>query len=112
MGALGVHREGNRMVCWCIPGKLQSLAEKEVKGAVYSMGEFNGKLLASINSTVKLPQGPGYPREEFPSELGGGSTTRLKVSLRSGGLGCSELLCACSIVLALAHTSVPSGASV
>lgn len=35
-----------------IPGKLQSLAEKEVKGAVYSMVEFNGKLLASINSTV------------------------------------------------------------
>jgi len=35
-----------------IAGKLQSLAEKEVKGAVYSMVEFNGKLLASINSTV------------------------------------------------------------
>ncbi|NXJ72732.1 DDB1 protein, partial [Rostratula benghalensis] len=35
-------------------GKLQSLAEKEVKGAVYSMVEFNGKLLASINSTVRL----------------------------------------------------------
>ncbi|TRY96321.1 hypothetical protein DNTS_021823 [Danionella cerebrum] len=27
---------------------------KEVKGAVYSMVEFNGKLLASINSTVRL----------------------------------------------------------
>lgn len=33
-------------------GKLQTVAEKEVKGAVYSMVEFNGKLLASINSTV------------------------------------------------------------
>lgn len=41
-----------------IPGKLQSLAEKEVKGAVYSMVEFNGKLLASINSTVRLLQDP------------------------------------------------------
>lgn len=41
-----------------IPGKLQSLAEKEVKGAVYSMVEFNGKLLASINSTVGLLQVP------------------------------------------------------
>lgn len=41
-----------------IPGKLQSLAEKEVKGAVYSMVEFNGKLLASINSTVGLSQDP------------------------------------------------------
>lgn len=34
-------------------GKLQTVAEKEVKGAVYSMVEFNGKLLASINSTVR-----------------------------------------------------------
>uniref|UniRef100_A0A673MWR0 DNA damage-binding protein 1 n=1 Tax=Sinocyclocheilus rhinocerous TaxID=307959 RepID=A0A673MWR0_9TELE len=31
-----------------------TVAEKEVKGAVYSMVEFNGKLLASINSTVRL----------------------------------------------------------
>lgn len=36
------------------PGKLQTVAEKEVKGAVYSMVEFNGKLLASINSTVRF----------------------------------------------------------
>lgn len=36
-----------------LPGKLQTVAEKEVKGAVYSMVEFNGKLLASINSTVR-----------------------------------------------------------
>jgi hypothetical protein len=35
-------------------GKLQTVAEKEVKGAVYSMVEFNGKLLASINSTVSI----------------------------------------------------------
>lgn len=35
-------------------GKLQTVAEKEVKGAVYSMVEFNGKLLASINSTVSV----------------------------------------------------------
>lgn len=34
-------------------GKLQTVAEKEVKGAVYSIVEFNGKLLASINSTVR-----------------------------------------------------------
>lgn len=46
------------IVLICIPGKLQSLAEKEVKGAVYSMVEFNGKLLASINSTVRLPKLP------------------------------------------------------
>ncbi len=49
-------------VCVCVeswgvsvcPGKLQTVAEKEVKGAVYSMVEFNGKLLASINSTVSF----------------------------------------------------------
>ena len=47
-------------VCVCVccmfrcEGKLQTVAEKEVKGAVYSMVEFNGKLLASINSTVSV----------------------------------------------------------
>lgn len=35
-------------------GKLTQVTEKEVKGAVYSLGEFNGKVLASINSTVRL----------------------------------------------------------
>ncbi|XP_014287545.1 DNA damage-binding protein 1 [Halyomorpha halys] len=35
-------------------GKLHQAAEKEVKGACYSLSEFNGKLLASINSTVRL----------------------------------------------------------
>ena len=29
------------------------IAEKEVKGAVYSLVEFNGKVLAGINSTVR-----------------------------------------------------------
>lgn len=35
-------------------GKLQQVAEKEVKGACYSLVEFNGKLLASVNSTVSV----------------------------------------------------------
>jgi len=35
-------------------GKLTQVAEKEIKGAAYSMLSFNGKLLASINSTVRL----------------------------------------------------------
>lgn len=35
-------------------GKLTQVAEKEVKGAVYTLVEFNGKVLASINSTVRL----------------------------------------------------------
>lgn len=33
-------------------GKLHQVAEKEIKGACYSLVEFNGRLLASINSTV------------------------------------------------------------
>ncbi|OXU25996.1 hypothetical protein TSAR_009174 [Trichomalopsis sarcophagae] len=35
-------------------GKLTQVAEKEIKGSCYSLVEFNGKLLASINSTVRL----------------------------------------------------------
>ena len=36
-------------------GKLTMVAEKEIKGAAYSMVAFNGKLLASVNSTVSRP---------------------------------------------------------
>ncbi|XP_044775752.1 DNA damage-binding protein 1 isoform X3 [Neomonachus schauinslandi] len=46
--------QGRIVVFQYSDGKLQTVAEKEVKGAVYSMVEFNGKLLASINSTVRL----------------------------------------------------------
>lgn len=35
-------------------GKLHQIAEKEIKGACYSLVEFNGKVLASINTTVRL----------------------------------------------------------
>ena len=35
-------------------GKLSQVAEKEIKGAAYTLVEFNGKLLASINSTVSI----------------------------------------------------------
>lgn len=35
-------------------GKLHQMAEKEIKGACYSLVEFNGKVLASINTTVRL----------------------------------------------------------
>jgi DNA damage-binding protein 1 len=35
-------------------GKLIQVAEKEIKGACYSLVEFNGKVLASINTTVRL----------------------------------------------------------
>ncbi|CAK7350159.1 unnamed protein product [Dovyalis caffra] len=35
-------------------GKLQLIAEKETKGAVYSLNAFNGKLLAAINQKIQL----------------------------------------------------------
>ncbi|RUS91294.1 hypothetical protein EGW08_000908 [Elysia chlorotica] len=35
-------------------GKLTMVAEKEIKGAAYSMVSFNTKLLVSVNSTVRL----------------------------------------------------------
>lgn len=34
--------------------KLTQITEKEVKGACYGMAEFNGKLLAAVNCTVRL----------------------------------------------------------
>ncbi|XP_018327485.1 DNA damage-binding protein 1 [Agrilus planipennis] len=34
--------------------KLTQISEKEIKGACHSLAEFNGKLLATINSTVRL----------------------------------------------------------
>ena len=42
----------NSVVGSFVSGKLVQVAEKEVKGAVYSLVEFNGKVLAGINSTV------------------------------------------------------------
>ena len=42
----------NSVVGTFVSGKLVQVAEKEVKGAVYSLVEFNGKVLAGINSTV------------------------------------------------------------
>ncbi|XP_055588358.1 DNA damage-binding protein 1 [Uranotaenia lowii] len=35
-------------------GSLTQVSEKEIKGACYSLVEFNGRVLASINSTVRL----------------------------------------------------------
>merc|ERR1719219_2172193 len=35
-------------------GKLSQVAEKEIKGSPYALVSFNGKLLTSINSTVRL----------------------------------------------------------
>ncbi|CAN8027231.1 unnamed protein product [Ixodes persulcatus] len=47
-------KQGRIIIFHWVDGKLQQVAEKEIKGAPYSLLEFNGKLLASINSTVRL----------------------------------------------------------
>ncbi|XP_072969615.1 DNA damage-binding protein 1 [Typha angustifolia] len=48
-------------------GKLQLIAEKETKGAVYSLNSFNGKLLAAINQKIQLYK--WMLREDGPREL-------------------------------------------
>lgn len=50
----GEPKQGRIIIFQFIDGKLNQIAEKEIKGAAYSLVEFNGKLLASINSTVRL----------------------------------------------------------
>lgn len=47
-------KQGRIVVFQWVDGKLEHVAEQEIKGAPYSMLEFNGKLLASVNSTVRL----------------------------------------------------------
>jgi len=45
-------KQGRIIIFQYIDGKLQQVAEKEIRGACYSLAAFNGKLLAAINSTV------------------------------------------------------------
>lgn len=47
-------KQGRLLVFHWNDNKLTTVSEKEIKGACYSLSEFNGKLLASINSTVRL----------------------------------------------------------
>ncbi|XP_054261134.1 DNA damage-binding protein 1 [Macrosteles quadrilineatus] len=47
-------KQGRIVIFHFHDGKLTQIAEKEIKGGCYSLVEFNGKLLASINSTVRL----------------------------------------------------------
>ena len=43
-------------------GKRVQVAEKEIKGACYSLSAFNSKLLASINSTVSSSKNKEWPK--------------------------------------------------
>lgn len=47
-------KQGRIIVFHFHEGKLNQVAEEEITGAAYTLLEFNGKLLASINSTVRL----------------------------------------------------------
>ncbi|XP_060526030.1 DNA damage-binding protein 1 isoform X2 [Cylas formicarius] len=47
-------KQGRILVFQWNDNKLSQISEKEIKGACYSLSEFGGKLLASINSTVRL----------------------------------------------------------
>ncbi|CAG9859415.1 unnamed protein product [Phyllotreta striolata] len=47
-------KTGRLLVFYWNDNKLTQISEKEIKGACYSLADFNGKLLASINSTVRL----------------------------------------------------------
>lgn len=50
----GILLQGRILVFTVEDGKLQLIAEKETKGAVYSLNAFNGKLLAAINQKIQL----------------------------------------------------------
>ncbi|XP_071453607.1 DNA damage-binding protein 1 [Hetaerina americana] len=47
-------KQGRILIFQWQDNKLTQVTEKEIKGACYSLLEFNGKLLASINNTVRL----------------------------------------------------------
>lgn len=47
-------KQGRIIVFHWSDNKLVQVSEKEIKGACYSLASFNGKLLATINSTVRL----------------------------------------------------------
>ncbi|KAJ8724163.1 hypothetical protein PYW07_008143 [Mythimna separata] len=47
-------KQGRILLFHWSEGKLVQTAEKEIKGGCYTLVEFNGKLLATINSTVRL----------------------------------------------------------
>ena len=60
VGAAFVHpeetepKQGRIIIFQWLDGKLQQIAEKEVKGACYCICEFQGKLLATVSNTVRL----------------------------------------------------------
>lgn len=47
-------KEGRLILFQLVEGKLIQISSKDVKGAVYSLLEFNGKILAGINSAVSI----------------------------------------------------------
>ncbi|XP_052213076.1 DNA damage-binding protein 1-like isoform X2 [Dreissena polymorpha] len=56
-------KRGRIVVFHCNDGKVIQVAEEEIPGAAYSLCEFNGKLLASVNSTVRLFEWRTFAKE-------------------------------------------------
>lgn len=49
-------KQGRIVLFQWADGKLTTVAEKEVKGACYSLVDFNSKILAAINNVVSIYQ--------------------------------------------------------
>ncbi|CAL8110980.1 unnamed protein product [Orchesella dallaii] len=47
-------KQGRIVIFQYVDGKLQQIAEKEARGACYCLAGFHGKILAGINSTIRL----------------------------------------------------------
>ncbi|KAE8726043.1 DNA damage-binding protein 1 [Hibiscus syriacus] len=83
-------------------GKLQLIAEKETKGAVYTLNAFNGKLLAAINQKIQLYK--WMLREdgtrEFQSECGHhGHILALYVQTRGDFIVVGDLMKSISLLI-------------
>ncbi|PNY04537.1 DNA damage-binding protein 1-like [Trifolium pratense] len=83
-------------------GKLQLIAEKETKGAVYCLNAFNGKLLAAINQKIQLYK--WVLREdgtrEFQSECGHhGHILALYVQTRGDFIVVGDLMKSISLLI-------------
>ncbi|KAG6404983.1 hypothetical protein SASPL_132562 [Salvia splendens] len=83
-------------------GKLQLIAEKETKGAVYSLNAFNGKLLAAINQKIQLykwmPR--DYGSHELQSECGHhGHILALYVQTRGDFIVVGDLMKSISLLI-------------
>ncbi|KAL5731679.1 DNA damage-binding protein 1a [Ranunculus cassubicifolius] len=94
--------KGRILVFMVEDGKLQLIAEKETKGAVYSLNAFNGKLLAAINQKIQLYKWTlrDDGLREFQSECGHhGHILALYVQTRGDFIVVGDLMKSMSLLL-------------